>query len=283
MSLLTAEQKESFIKDGVLVLRNFYDKVAEIEPIQQGIWEILGIFFEKYETHIKQTTFTGKTFDDGFNELIAIDRRYGGQVYDAIKHIPAFMRLCSLEKNEQLFSQLRLGSIPGLASNGNGIRIDNPNEEKFRSLWHYEYRDQLRSMDGIVLWTPLVDMSDELGPVQICPGSHLDGLRRSYAKDPANPEKTGAYALRLENEKEILSQYGIISPILNVGDLVVMDFLTLHSSGYNVSSRSRWSIQMRYFNYAHPSGIAINWATCSSGGNQVKPFKEVHPELIIDN
>lgn len=283
MELLTAEQKVAFQKDGVLVLRNFYDKETEIRPIQQKIWEILGIIYEKYDTSIEQGEFSSETFDEGFNELIAINRQYGGDVYDAIKHIPAFVRLSGLSKNEQLFAELREDSIPGLASNGNGIRIDNPNEEKFRSLWHYEYRDQLRSIDGIVLWTPLVDMTNDLGPVQICPGSHIDGLRRSYAKDPDNPEKTGAYALRLENEQDLLRQFEVITPLLNAGDLVVMDFLTLHSSGKNVASRSRWSIQMRYFNYAHPTGVAINWMTCSSGGNQIKPFHEVHPELIINN
>ncbi len=155
------------------------------------------------------------------------------------------MRLFSLRKNEELFSALRDTDSPGIAGLGYGIRIDNPNEEKYRSLWHYEYRDQLRSVDGVVFWSPLVSITQDMGPVQISPKSHKNGLRRSYLKDPENPDKTGAYAMRIENEKALLDQYGVIAPLSEPGDLILMDFLTLHSSGKNVSNRSRWSMQFR--------------------------------------
>ncbi|MDG2989560.1 phytanoyl-CoA dioxygenase family protein [Candidatus Synechococcus calcipolaris G9] len=200
-------------------------------------------------------------------------------MYDAIKQIPAFMRLLSLEKNDRVFMQLRNINTPAIAAAGYGIRIDNPHEEKYRSLWHYEYRDQLRSIDGIVFWSPLVNLISEMGPVQICPRSHVGGLRRSYLKDPDNPEKTGVYAMRLENEEALIAQYGTVAPLSEPGDLLLIDFLTLHSSGVNISERSRWSIQFRYFSFEDPSGIRINWTGCVANGTQLK---DIHPELVID-
>ena len=211
-------------------------------------------------------------------EVLGALRNQYGQL-DGIKQIPAFMRLVSLEKNDKVFMQLRNVSTPAIAAAGYGIRIDNPYEEKYRSLWHYEYRDQLRSIDGIVFWSPLVKLTAQMGPVQICPKSHLDGLRRSYAQDPENPEKTGAYAMRLENEDALIAQYGVVAPLSEPGDLVLMDFLTLHSSGVNISDRSRWSMQFRYFSFEAPSGISINWAGCVASGTQLK---DIHPELVID-
>ena len=277
--LLSPEQIREFKEEGLLVVKGFYDLTNEIEPIQYGIWKILTLLFEKYKIPVSPKPFSPETFDHGYQELIAADRKFGGQVYDAVKQIPAFMRLFSLQKNELLFSQIRGTDMPGIAALGYGIRIDNPNEEKYRSLWHYEYRDQLRSVDGIVFWSPLVPILAELGPVQICPKSHKEGLRRSYLTNPDQPDKPGAYAMRIENETELLKQYGIVAPLSEPGDLVLMDFLTLHSSGKNISNRSRWSMQFRYFNFNDPTGIKINWTGCVMNGVQLK---DVHPELIIE-
>jgi hypothetical protein len=237
------------------------------------------ILLDKYAIDVERKPFAPVTFDFGYRELIAANRKYGGEIYDAVKQIPAFLRLVSSSKNEKLFSQIRNTDLPGIAGAGYGIRIDNPNEEKFRSLWHYEYRDQLRSVDGIVFWSPLVPIVDESGPVQICPGSHKGGLRRSYLKNPDQPDKPGAYAMLIENEAELLKQYGVIAPLSEPGDLILMDFLTLHSSGKNISNRSRWSMQFRYFNFNDPTGIKINWTGCVMNGVQLK---DVHPELIIE-
>ncbi|MBM4100534.1 MAG: phytanoyl-CoA dioxygenase family protein [Planctomycetes bacterium] len=278
--MLTQAQRAEFDRDGYVVVPSFYDYEAEIRPIQFGIWSIIGLLLRKYGIPFRQPEFSGGTFDSGYAELIARDRRYGGEVYDAVKQIPAFMRLVSSGRNERLFAALRGTDAVGIAAGGYGIRIDNPREEKFRSLWHYEYRDQLRSVDGVVFWSPLVPVTQDMGPVQICPGSHVDGLRRSHLRDPEHPEKTGAYAMRIENEKALLDRFGIVAPTSNPGDLVLMDFLTLHSSGSNVGSRSRWSMQFRYFGFTHPSGIEIKWTGCVANGVQLK---DVHPELVIDN
>ncbi len=277
--LLTKEQINEFNEEGLLVIKGFYDLNKEIEPIQFGIWKILSLLISKYKIPVSNKPFSPESFDHGYQELIASNRKYGGEIYDAVKQIPAFLRLVSLQQNELLLSQIRNTDMPGIAALGYGIRIDNPNEEKYRSLWHYEYRDQLRSVDGIVFWSPLVSILEDLGPVQICPKSHKDGLRRSYLKDPENPDKTGAYAMRIENEAELLKKYGIIAPLSEPGDLILMDFLTLHSSGRNVSKRSRWSMQFRYFNFNDPTGIKINWTGCVMNGVQLK---DVHPELVIE-
>ena len=185
--------------------------------------------------------------------------------------------MVSSKKNDELFTELRKNGKPAISAQGYGIRIDNPNEEKYRSLWHYEYRDQFRSQDGIVFWSPLFPITLDMGPVLICPSSHKGGLRRSYQNDPDNPDKTGVYALRLENEDEVIKQYGTVQPLSKPGDLLIMDFLTLHSSGKNISNRSRWSMQYRYFNFNHKSGIDISWKGVS---NNLK-LEEIHPELIV--
>ncbi len=276
--VLSQAQIHEFNENGVLVIPSFYDPEA-LGRIQLGIYEIIGLLIKKYQLPISQKAFSAGHFDSGYNELIAANRAYGGEVYDAIKQIPAFFVMVGDDRHERLFKELRPNSMPGIAAGGYGIRIDNPYENKFQAPWHQEYPAQLRSPDGLVFWSSLVPISPDLGPVQICLGSHSLGPIPVHTTDPKNPEKSGAYSLILENEKNLVSRFEKISPCTNPGDLVILDFLVLHASGINQGNRSRWSMQFRYFNFAHPIGIKIGWKGSFAAGQD---FRKIHPELCID-
>jgi hypothetical protein len=250
-----------------------------IEPIQRGIYDIIGLLLRKYALDIERPAFSADQFDAGYQQLIAADRAYGGEVYDAVKQIPAFMRLVSDAKHEKLFGELRENSNPALAAGGYGIRIDNPFEDRFKANWHQEYPAQLRSPDGIVYWTPLMPVTPELGPVELCVGSHKDGPVPVLTRDLRNTDKQGAYALNLKSESELLGRYKHIAPLTNPGDLIVIDFMTLHASGDNRADRSRWTIQFRYFNFSNETGIGHGWKGSYAAGVD---FRSVHPELCAD-
>ncbi len=277
-AVLSAEQVKAFHRDGVLVVPSFFDTRADIEPIQRGIHHIIGLLLAKYDLGIRQPPFAPETFDSGYQELIAHDRRIGGEVYDAVKQIPAFIRLVVHPANDAVLRQLRAGGEPGVAAGGYGIRIDNPSEERFRAVWHQDYPAQLRSPDGLVLWSPLLAVTEEMGPVQFCVGSHHDGPVPVLTRDPKNPDKTGAYALILLDEAERVARYPHIAPLTKPGDLVIIDFLAIHQSGWNRSKRSRWSVQLRYFNFNSPGGIQIGWCGSFAAGVELA---DVHPELVV--
>jgi hypothetical protein len=277
---LSPEQVETFHRDGVLVLRSFYDRAREIEPIQRAIYTLIGLAIDKHRLPIERPPFHPDTFDAGFQELIAANRAYGSEVYDAVKHIPAFIRLAACERHEQIFRQLRRTDAVGMGVNAFGIRIDNPFEEKFRANWHQEYPTQLWSLDGIVFWTPLVKVERAMGPLDVCPGSHKGGPLPVHLHDPRHPEKTAAYAICIAHEDEQLARYKKVSPLSEPGDLFVMDFCTLHASGANRGQRSRWTMQLRYFNFKEPTAIKNGWRGSFAGGPEL--LRNAHPELVVD-
>ena len=277
--LLTQSQEDAFRKDGLLVLRSFYDPERSIAPIQYGIYRIIGLTIERFKLRIHQPAFRPETFDSGFQEIIAHDRKIGGLIYDAVKQIPAFHRLLCDERHDAIMAQLRSTDCPGVAASGYGIRIDNPFEETFRADWHQEYPDQLRSLDGLVFWSPLVAVTESLGPVQFCLGSHKDGLVPVHLRSSEHSGRARTYAKVLQNRDERLARYQRVAPLTNPGDLIVVDFLTLHCSGHNLGNRSRWSMQLRYFNFRDPTGIRIGW--CGSTASGVD-FTTIHPELLGD-
>ncbi|SFS05889.1 Phytanoyl-CoA dioxygenase (PhyH) [Dyella sp. OK004] len=276
---LSNEQMDEFRRNGVLVIPGFYDLPLELLPIQQAIYAVIGQVMKRHGIPDTRPAFTPEHFDVGFQPLIARDRSYGGEVYDAVKQIPAFIRLLADPRHEDLFQSLRPGSIPAVAAGGYGIRIDNPSEDRYRAQWHQEYPAQLRSLDGLVFWSPLIRITPELGPVQFCPGSHTDGPAPVLTKGSDGSGRSGAYALHLKDEESLLSRYPIISPLPSPGDLIVVDFLTLHASGYNRSNRSRWSMQFRYFNFTDPVGMAHGWKGSFAAGVD---FRQIHPELCAD-
>ncbi len=257
-SILSSEQIDEFQSNGFLVIKNYYDLNKDIVPIQKAIYGIIGILIEKHQLDIVQKPFEPNHFDREFNQIIALNRAYGGEVYDAVKQIPAFLRLISSEKSELLFKQLRQTDMAGIGQASYGIRIDNPHEDIFRSQWHQEFISQPQSIDGLVMWSPLVEIRKNMGPVMICVGSHKQGLQK-YVSDGKYAHKSGAYKVGLQDEMSVVGQYKKNSPVSNPGDLIIMDYLTLHQSGVNRSTRSRWSIQSRFFNFKDPTGIDIGW------------------------
>src|SRR5262249_1633878 len=147
-----------------------------IEPVLRDIHAVIGLVIARHGLDVKQAPYDPATFDSSFLDVVARDRSYGGEVYDAAKQIPAFVRLVCNEKHDAVFRQLRPGSVPAVAAGGYGIRIDIPGEERFRADWHQDYIGQFRSLDGLVFWSSLVPVTPELGPVTFCKASHKDGV-----------------------------------------------------------------------------------------------------------
>jgi hypothetical protein len=274
---LTQQEIADFKKNGFVVLKNFYT-VSEIVAIQHAIYEIVGHVMKKNGVADRRQKFSPESFDSGYQELIKINRLWGGEVYDAVKQIPAFLRLVTHPLHEKIFLAFRPGSCPGVAAGGYGIRIDNPFEDEYRALWHQEYPAQLRSIDGLVFWSPLVPVTVEMGPVIFCPGSQAEGALPVRIANESEKGRKGAYALELHDEENIISKYAKVSPLTNPRDLVVIDFLVLHASGRNSGLRPRWSMQFRFFNFADPVGSSYAWRGSYAAGVD---FRTVHPELFI--
>jgi hypothetical protein len=268
-----------FKNNGFVIIENFFDIETEIKPILYDIYRIIGLFIKKYDLKITQDKFSIENYDKGLVEISKINRAIVAEIYDIVKQIPSFINLVSSPKNGHLFSQIRNTDMCGLGAGSYGIRIDLPFEDKYRANWHQDFLAQFGSEDGIVFWTPLINLERENGPVEFCVKSHLDGIRNVVTNDFSNG-KTGAYSIKIHNEESIISQYERIAPLSKLGDLVLIDFLTLHASGYNVSERARITIQYRYFNFLHKSGYDLGW---TSGYGTKKTIELITPEYIVSN
>jgi Phytanoyl-CoA dioxygenase (PhyH) len=278
-NILTAQQRSEFQQNGFVVISGFYNLPEQVLPIQQAVYDLIGKVMERHGVADRRNAFDPQDFDLGYQALIALDRTFGSEVYDAVKHIPSFLRIVADPRHEQIFREVYPNSVPGTAVGSSGIRIDNPHEQKFLAPWHQEYPAQLRSPEGLVFWSPLVPVTPEIGPLKFYVGSHREGLIPVFTTDPKNPDKSGAYSLILNNEVELADRYPLLKPLTEPGDLVLLNYQVVHSSSPNLGDRSLWSMQMRYFNFAEPIGMQYGWKGSYAAGID---FRTIHPELCAD-
>jgi ectoine hydroxylase-related dioxygenase (phytanoyl-CoA dioxygenase family) len=82
----------------------------------------------------------------------------------------------------------------------------------------------------------------------------------------------------LHEEESVVGAYEKQTPLSQVGDLLVFDYLLIHRSGFNNSAYARWSMQMRYFNFRDPVGRKNQWKGSFAAG---VGLDTVHPELVV--
>jgi len=268
---------EQYKNQGLLHIPSYYDFKTEILPIQKDIYRIISILIKHHKLNISQEPFSPNTFDSGLQELMKSHRPLVSIIYDAVKKIPSYVKLACSEKNEEIARTFLGTDLVGFANRGFGIRMDHPNEDAYLTQWHQDYVSNLCAKNGLVLWSPLREVTMDVGPVEMSPRSHKDGIFR-IIRDGA-----GSYGLKIKDELNIVKQYDSISPEVKVGDLVVMDYLTLHRSSPNHSKYTRWSMISRYFDFLDPVGVSYGWKGGLQEGNS---FEKVHPELsevIVNN
>lgn len=99
------------------------------------------------------------------------------------------------------------------------------------------------SLDAVVVWVPLVDLDDRLGPLEVIPHSHRWGLLDSEMSD--------GYG-RLDGS---LDESGFLPVQAKLGDALFFSSLLVHRSGTNVTDSIRWSCHFRYNNLAEPTFV----------------------------
>lgn len=105
---------------------------------------------------------------------------------------------------------------------------------------HQDWPSNQGSINGITAWVPLVDVTPELGPLEVIPNSHLLG---------AQPHKLEGVPV-LEKEYE-----GWVSLPMKAGDVLFFNTLLIHRSGENVTDQIRLSAAGRYNDLAEPTYI----------------------------
>jgi ectoine hydroxylase-related dioxygenase (phytanoyl-CoA dioxygenase family) len=225
-------------------------------------------------------TRVAEEIHDKIRALAAKERAELGRVYDAARKVLPFWNLLGGTAIRHAAVQLLGTEHLGVAFRGAGIRIDLPNEDRWRSQWHQEYHSQISSPHGVVAWFAFTRVDESMGPVQLARGSHELGILPVRCTDPMNTAKDYTQQFVIEDVEEVVAKHSVVSFATEPGDVVFLDFLLLHCSGFNRSERghSRITGQVRYFDMDHPTAIRNAWR---GGWQDGGDFTQFHPDKVV--
>ncbi|MFW5830555.1 MAG: phytanoyl-CoA dioxygenase family protein [Planctomycetota bacterium] len=121
------------------------------------------------------------------------------------------------------------------------------NQSFFAVPWHQDsavLRPETDAHLQLTCWMPLVDVSEDMGPVEVLPIPRATG-HLPHVSEPGYGTTIAGHAVPDVAPERIICQ---------AGDVLVMQQFLPHRSGANTSDRCRWSLDLRFQAHQTPSG-----------------------------
>jgi phytanoyl-CoA hydroxylase len=247
--------KDEYSRNGLVVVKSFFSP-QEIDAVRKEAKDIFALQIRKNgiefdpasESSFEKALYT--LFRQNYNAFL-------GSARAAQQMLSLFTLTCN-DKILDLLSTLGL-SKPVLCVKPI-LYFNSPHlakkEGHYKTPAHQDWRSMQGSLNSIVIWIPLIDMTKEIGAVEFIRGSHLNGLAESQ------PDEWYRHI-----ESKNLEESAFFAAEVQKGDLVAFSAFTIHRSGNNVTDRIRWSMHVRFNdlleatyadrNFAHPYKVYI--------------------------
>ena len=151
------------------------------------------------------------------------------------QHLISLWKLSTSDNIINLLKELNLkqpiiATRPTILSSNKNIAKE---EHKHTLPPHQDYGNMQGSINGVVVWIPLININIAIGPISLIQGSHLNGL---VVKD-----KSIGFGVVDSNIYNNFKSFEY-----EIGDLLIFSAFLIHKSGDNLTNNIRWSCQFRY-------------------------------------
>lgn len=242
---MLVELYEKYSTDGFAIVKNIVP-----ESRRNALLENIFKLYCKYSENLAE--FSGlkepwhsELFHQRMIELRKKDPQSFGAIYDSLKTSLTVNQLITDNAIVQNIAAFLETTPSDLSLSEPMTRLDPPFDNRNALDWHQErsfFPQNRNGMHGLVCWIPLADVTPELGQLQVCPRSHIEGLLRSSSKK----KNDSSYTTQIPVPEEKIKQYDILSVPVKAGDAVFFNMLLFHRSGENRSTRLRFSVQGRF-------------------------------------
>ena len=217
----------SYKNDGYLLIKNLFDSTA-IDDLRN---DMTSVFREYTKQNLELDQLAISLFSKDFEAYVGC--------CNICQNLPS---LYSLSCNQIMLQSLSKVGINKCSINTKPlVSFSCISTAKDDNYWkvpaHQDWPSTQGSINAVTCWVPLVDVTDELGPLEVCPGSHKFGFLESH--DNGVPI--------LSNEVE--SNFVLIH--MNRGDALFFSNFLIHRSGTNKSAEKiRLTTHFRYDDYS---------------------------------
>lgn len=231
------EQKNFYRENGYLIIPGLF-QTQEIEAIRQEAIDI----------------FKTQLFQMGFIDNLEVDEAtFQEKLYHFFEVDFEKFVFCS-QQIQSLFSIFRLVSDQRIIHHLNALGLEKPHistrpllvfkqrklakkEHFWRIFPHQDWRSMQGSLDSMVVWIPMMEVSRLNGTLEIIPGSHLKGLIATEMIDSFGQVPEAYY-----EESEFV-------PVeIKAGDALFLSSFLIHRAGDNQTDNIRWAMHFRYNN-----------------------------------
>jgi Phytanoyl-CoA dioxygenase (PhyH) len=226
---------EQFKTNGYYIARNLLDSRNDVIPAREGLH---------------------KTFRDQLGHLGV--QTHGGEIFESMQQlhkcdIERYKKLAgSLWRKIEIFNLMNHGKIIGFLKDrfgwqdiflpgGQVVHIMAKELEipdgYFGLVPHQDFPSVQGSLDGVVVWLPLVNVDRNNYPLEVIPGSHFEGVL------PAREHSNSTW----ETDTGRYSEEDFVPVEVNVGDVVFMSLFTIHrTSKRGEAGRFRLAASTRF-------------------------------------
>lgn len=269
MVSLTREQLDRFDQDGWLVVDDVFHPEVDLDPVMAEYEQVL----DRLATELRSDgtisdLYAGLPFGERLTRVYADAGTVFAQNFDfslpasAKENTPFWTgpAVFALLRHDGLLDAIESLIGPEIYSNPvQHVRLKPP--EKLVPIdpksgkpklgatpWHQDnsvVTEDADRTETITVWFPLVDVTAEMGSLQVVPGSHRDGLL-------AHCPSKGPGGLHVP-DRFFRPEDGVAVPMRR-GSVLLMHRRTLHSSLPNSSDTVRFSLDLRYHPVGQPTG-----------------------------
>ena len=256
--VLSTQDVAQYRRDGYLLVPGLVD----VEATQR----VKAMIYRLYRRAVpadaeldgEQRPWDTAAFDIKLADLRERDRQTFGALYDAAQNNLATVWMVLGDRAVRACADALGDTADGLSCSGLLLRMDPPNDRRSVLEWHQDrayFPQNFHGKNGIVMTVLLSDTDDDIGAMQICPGSHLE---KFYP--PTEQVKTDHFSTEQRRiDESLVSRYAPISAVGKIGDAYLFDMNTFHRSGRNISSRIRFSALMRFHRMFADDYVPHRW------------------------
>jgi len=231
-------------RDQGFVLQKALFAPSEVEQVRQEAKEIFIAQMLRHDL-VQTDAPSEQEFEMGMYELFKRDLQAFTNCGKQAQHLISLHRV-SLEARviERLqalgVTRPNISTRPVLYFNAQRLATK---EVYWRLSFHQDWRSMQGSLDSVVVWLPLIDITKDLGALELIPGSHKWGLLAADIID--------GYG----NLRDAIDESERVSAEVEQGDALFFSTLLVHRSGTNTTNSIRWSCHFRYNNLSDSTFI----------------------------
>jgi len=269
---------ENFGRDGFVILDDIISS-QDIMDFQKSFFNILKRIVQEEKT--KKVAPSRLIYDcENCNYLLKeIYSQHPNRITDIQRlasRLPEFFRISSgkalintikalMKKEDDLplypLSNVVVFEFPQI------LRTDNESQtSNFHTNWHDDTFWTIPQSKFIHIWIPLLNsVTSELGPLEVCPGSHKCGAQHQYEFHP-----DASYNYRYGINSDYVKQFKTQSLNVQLGQVLLFGKELIHRSGTNISDSL---VRMTMLGLFHDASNV----TCIPGTPSLK-FRKKTPE-----